>query len=221
MPGQCVGTLLPGAKCKLAVTYTPYQGPGLPYENQYDTGGITITDNGSTQPVIYLSGINFLNEIRYSPKSLDFGRQQFDTTGAPLTVKIANPNTVAVNLGSVGTQGGRGQFPCFGIDFTASTCYNAPSAKLYRPAECELRTIAVAYTALKVGSQSGVLYVQSYSGPVYRTVRLYMARWNQVSERSLDVNVCRKVLKHDPARARFANDRVLHYEQPAGKKCRR
>jgi hypothetical protein len=172
LPGQCVGTLMPGAKCKLAVTYTPYQGPGLPYEAQKDTGGITITDNGSTQPVIYLSGINFLRKIRYRPKTLDFGRQRFNTTGAPLTVEVTNPNTVAVSLGSVGTQGGLGQFPCFGIDFTASTCYNATSANFIVPPNATC-TVGVAYTASKIGSQSGVLFVQSYSGPVFSIVKLH------------------------------------------------
>ncbi len=170
-PEQCIGPLAPGAKCQLAVSYTPPLAPVVPYNARPDSGVIAIVNNGSKQPTIPVSATATLRDIRYKPHAINFGRHKFLTTSASISVTMTNSNAVAVDLGGVGTQGGLGSFPCFSVDFENSSCYDATSARFVVTPNGSC-TIAVAYTPSKIGSQSGRLFVRNYSGPVFRTVRL-------------------------------------------------
>jgi len=162
-PGQCIGPLLPGAKCRLTITYAPTLPPLNPFQGQPEGGGVIIANNGASQPVIQLSGTAVEHFITYKPKSLNFGAQKYLTTGRPQSVTVTNRNTVPVNLGGVGTQG------YFSI--TGASCYDQKSASFIAPANGSC-TISVAYSPSKIGLQTGRLFVDSYTGPIYQVVPL-------------------------------------------------
>lgn len=170
-PGQCIGTLPAGAKCELEVSYTPYGIRDQPGAMEEDGGSLSLVTNGSSQPLVALSGTAILRDIHYTPRSLKFGHQQFLTSSGPLSVTVTNPNPVAVGLGSVGTQGGGGSFAAFSLSFAQSTCYSRTDANWTVPANGSC-TLAVTYTPSKIGHQVGRLFVESFTGPIFETARL-------------------------------------------------
>lgn len=134
------GTLAAGAKCTLAVTYTPTV-PGT------DTGAVTISYTGSTSPqMLKLSGKSLM-PVTFSPTSLTFSAQPVGVPSPPKTVTLTNNQSVALALTSIVTSGQYGI-----VSAGSNPCGNSVPAK----GSC---TIGVAFTPVSAATIKGVVTI--------------------------------------------------------------
>jgi len=112
----CGGTVAAGAKCTLAVTFTPTMS-GTIY------GSIAITDNAAIgKQVVSLSSTSVW-PVSATPGSLSFGVQAVGTTSAPQIVTLTNNQATSLTLTSITASGdyvvtSAGTSPC-GISVAA------------------------------------------------------------------------------------------------------
>jgi len=133
---NCPGSLAPGAKCTISVTFTPAM-------TGKRIGSITVTDNASNSPQnVPLSGTGVLPVV-LSPSSLSFGTQAIATTSAAKAVTMTNDLNSAVTITSIVASG---DFP------ETDNC----DGSLPAMSKC---TIAVTFTPTRTGTRTGTLTV--------------------------------------------------------------
>jgi len=106
----CSGTLAAGAKCTLAVSFSP-NGAGTLY------GSILVTDNASiNKQIVSLSSTSVL-PATIAPATIGFGNQTVGSTSSPQIVTITNNQSTALTLAGITASGdylviAAGQTPC-------------------------------------------------------------------------------------------------------------
>lgn len=94
----CGGSLAAGAKCTIAVTFSPTI-------NGTITGSVAIANSSAVNPQIYnLSGTAVL-PVRFSPTSITFAPQTVGTTSPPKTVTLYNAQNIAVGISGIVASG--------------------------------------------------------------------------------------------------------------------
>lgn len=92
---NCGASLAPTKTCKISVTFAPTVGGS-------QTGTLQVSDNAAVSPqTVNLTGTG-TNAVTVSPTSLSFGKVTTGTTSAPMTVTVANNQSVALTTLSLG-----------------------------------------------------------------------------------------------------------------------
>ena len=134
------GPLAAGAKCTLAVTYTPTVSGA-------NTGAVTISYTGSSSPqMLKLSGKSLM-PVTFSPTSLTFSAQPVGVPSPPKTVTLTNNQSAALALTSIVTSGQYGI-----VSAGSNPCGNSVPAK----GTC---TIGVAFTPVSAATIKGVVTI--------------------------------------------------------------
>jgi hypothetical protein len=89
------GTVTPGAKCTIDVTFSPTA-------LGFNAGAVTITDNALGSPhTIQLTGTGSLSAANVSPTGLRFSDQLVGTTSTTQPVTVTNTGSVAMSIRSL------------------------------------------------------------------------------------------------------------------------
>jgi len=128
-PGTtCTGSLAPGGKCNIAVTFSPTTAGAI-------NGSVSITDGTAFSPqVVSLSGTGSggtTAPLTFTPASFTFANQAVGTTSAAKVITVKNASASAITLNTIATSGdfaaaGSGATPC------------AAGSKLNAAASCTL-----------------------------------------------------------------------------------
>src|ERR1700674_1226402 len=95
---SCGNGLDPGAKCTIAVTFTPKAlGPR--------SGQLSIANNGSGPLLVPLKGTGAAPSVRYGPGTLSFAGQTIGTTSPPQKVTATNSSPLPIRIAAVAGQG--------------------------------------------------------------------------------------------------------------------
>lgn len=139
----CSGTTLaPGASCALAIDFDPA------LERNY-TASLAIAANGATHDVaLHARGV--LPTLTASPATLDFGNVAPGGTAGPLSITLANPGAVAIDVASVA-------LPSAPFVANASTCGSAP----FTLAPGESCSLAFSFAPTEGGAFAGRVVVGS------------------------------------------------------------
>ncbi len=136
----CGGALAAGAKCTLAVTFTPTVA-GTVY------GSVLITDNAAIgKQVVSLSSTSVWPVV-LAPASLSFGTQAVGTTSAPQIVTLTNNQATVLTLTSATASG----------DYVVTTAGSSPcGSSVAALGQC---TIGVQFNPSQAGTVAGALSV--------------------------------------------------------------
>ena len=95
---NCPSSLSSGQTCDIQISF-------LPNSVGVILGAITLSSNASGGPhVVSLSGTG-LPPVGFSPVSLDFGSVNVNATSSAQTITLANNQSVALGIGSIGVSG--------------------------------------------------------------------------------------------------------------------
>ncbi len=93
------GSLAPGKKCEIDVTFTPTQ-------EGTRNGDVTITDDALNSPQnLPLTGIGAAPLVSLSPPNLDFGNQTVNIPSSPKTTTLTNTGNIALHITSIAVTG--------------------------------------------------------------------------------------------------------------------
>jgi len=149
----CAGSVAPGARCIIAVTFKP-QTMGA------KSGTVSITDSASTKAqVIELSGQGTV--VSLSPSALNFPAQKVGTKSARMTETVKNDGSETVKITSVSIGGSERK------DFSETD--NCASAQLAPGAAC---SINVTFSPTQTGQRKATLFVDDNGGGSPQTVAL-------------------------------------------------
>ena len=91
----CIGPLAPGASCLVSITFTP-DATGK------RTGHLIVTSNGTDPSVaVTLTGVGKQGAIKFSPKSVNFGKSPAGLLPVTKTLTIVNNNPVPMSIGAI------------------------------------------------------------------------------------------------------------------------
>ncbi len=148
----CGTSLTAGAKCNIAVTFTPTT-------TGTRNGLLTITDNATSSPQVVAlsgSGITPVPVATLTPATLTFSAQAVGSTSSAQTVTLTNSGQAALTITSI---------PASGDFAETNTC----GTSLALGANC---SIAVTFTPTDSGSRSGMITVTDNATGSPQTVTL-------------------------------------------------
>ncbi len=139
----CGGALAAGAKCTIAVTFTPTIA-GTTY------GSVSINDDATIGLQVVSLSATSVWPASVTPGSLTFGTQAVGTTSAPQIVTLTNNETTALTLTGITASG----------DYVVTAAGTSPcGSSVAAKAQC---TIGVEFSPTQTGTIGGVLSI-SYS----------------------------------------------------------
>jgi YVTN family beta-propeller protein len=152
---NCGSSVLAGASCVIAVTYTPTR-----TSIHIETGTLTITDGAPGSPeTVKLTG--FGSVVTLSANSLNFGNQAVGTTSFPKTITFTNHSTSrAVAIAAITVSG---------LNSPAFAETNNCGRSLAAGASC---TINITFRAFNKGSKTGTLNIWNNGSGTVQQVAL-------------------------------------------------
>jgi hypothetical protein len=149
---SCGGSVAPGAKCKIEITFKPQNTNTV-------SGTLTISDSASSKPqVIEVSGTG--TAVKLAPSKLAFGEEKVGSASAPQKVTVSNQGSTALSLTQIYVGGTNYR------DFTQTN--NCPSS-LKADASC---VVTVIFDPTHTGARSAVLGFIDNGGGSPQTVTL-------------------------------------------------
>lgn len=147
----CTGTLAPGKKCSMMVTFIP---TGLGAR----LGMLSIWNNAANSPQrIALGGVGVAAKIVISPKTLNFPMQNLNTTSSAKTIKLQNNNDVGLTITSLAS--GSGEFA------VSQNCVGVLAAK----SKCQ---VSVTFTPAAAGKRIATVTINDNAAGSPHTVKL-------------------------------------------------
>jgi hypothetical protein len=151
---NCPGSMAPGTKCTISVTFTPSVLGG-------ESATLDVNDSAAGSPqTVGLSGTG-VADATLAPASYNFANVAIKTPSNPETFTLMNNESTALNISSIGFTGANS------ADFSqSSTCGTLPTS-LAAGASC---TLSVTFTPSVLGAESATLTVNDNAPAPYNTL---------------------------------------------------
>jgi hypothetical protein len=150
---SCKGTVQPGQKCLIHVTFTP-----TPHNYGFDgieTANLVVNDDAPNSPhTVRLEGTGIA--VNLSATSLKFGAQKVGTNSPPKSVSLSNTGNTTLTFSSISTVG----------EFSQT---NDCPASLPPAGKCQVKIV---FSPTKSGSAQGLLNLNDNDGSSPQQVTL-------------------------------------------------